>query len=144
PRTRSGHRGGGGGIRTRGGREPSRAFEARSLGHSDTPPPIRLPERAPDRAGAHPYRRRGRHPAGAPWWHPAGTRDRTGPVTRPPARRSAGRIGRVSLHLGAGYGEIAPRVLLPGDPVRAEWIARTYLDAAREIGRASWREGGGR
>ena len=37
----------------------------------------------------------------------------------------------MSLHLGAGYGEIAPRVLLPGDPVRAEWIARTYLADAR-------------
>src|SRR5690606_41455875 len=49
----------------------------------------------------------------------------------PPVRRSAGRIGRVSLHLGAAYGEIAPRVLLPGDPVRAEWIAQTYLADAR-------------
>jgi purine-nucleoside phosphorylase len=34
----------------------------------------------------------------------------------------------VSTHIGAQAGEIAERVLLPGDPLRAQWIAETYLD----------------
>ncbi len=34
----------------------------------------------------------------------------------------------VGVHIGAGPGEIADTVLLPGDPLRAEWIAQTYLD----------------
>ena len=33
----------------------------------------------------------------------------------------------MSLHIGAGNGEIADRVLLPGDPLRAEWIAKKFL-----------------
>lgn len=37
----------------------------------------------------------------------------------------------MSLHLGAFPGDIAPVVLLPGDPLRARWIARTFLDDAR-------------
>jgi purine-nucleoside phosphorylase len=37
----------------------------------------------------------------------------------------------MSIHIGAQPGEIAPRVLLPGDPLRAEWIADTYLDDAK-------------
>ncbi len=37
----------------------------------------------------------------------------------------------MSIHIGAQPGEIAPRVLLPGDPLRAEWIADTYLDEAK-------------
>jgi purine-nucleoside phosphorylase len=37
----------------------------------------------------------------------------------------------VSIHLGAAPGEIAPVVLLPGDPLRARWIAETFLDDAR-------------
>ncbi|GGK33279.1 purine nucleoside phosphorylase DeoD-type [Pilimelia terevasa] len=37
----------------------------------------------------------------------------------------------MSTHIGAAPGEIAPRVLLPGDPQRARWIAETYLDGAR-------------
>ena len=36
----------------------------------------------------------------------------------------------MSTHIGAGPGEIAPLVLLPGDPRRAAWIAETYLDGA--------------
>jgi purine-nucleoside phosphorylase len=31
-------------------------------------------------------------------------------------------------HIDAEAGQIAPRVLLPGDPRRAEWIAETFLD----------------
>lgn len=37
----------------------------------------------------------------------------------------------MSVHIGAKPGEIAERVLLPGDPLRAKWIAETFLtDAA--------------
>ncbi len=34
----------------------------------------------------------------------------------------------MSLHLGAKEGEVASKVLLPGDPLRAEYIAKTYLE----------------
>lgn len=34
----------------------------------------------------------------------------------------------MSVHINAEKGEIAPTVLLPGDPLRAKWIAETYLD----------------
>ena len=37
----------------------------------------------------------------------------------------------MSIHIGAQPGEIAPRVLLPGDPLRAKWIAETYLEDAK-------------
>lgn len=33
----------------------------------------------------------------------------------------------MSLHLAAQPGEISDRVLLPGDPLRAEWIAKKFL-----------------
>ncbi len=36
----------------------------------------------------------------------------------------------MSTHLGAAPGEIAPVVLMPGDPLRAKWIAETFLDDA--------------
>ncbi|SDC26429.1 purine-nucleoside phosphorylase [Nocardioides lianchengensis] len=37
----------------------------------------------------------------------------------------------MSTHLGAHPGDIAPLVLMPGDPLRARWIADTFLDDAR-------------
>jgi purine-nucleoside phosphorylase len=37
----------------------------------------------------------------------------------------------MSTHIGAKPGEIAPRVLLPGDPLRAKWIAENYLQDAK-------------
>jgi purine-nucleoside phosphorylase len=37
----------------------------------------------------------------------------------------------MSTHIGAQPGDIAERVLLPGDPLRAKWIADTYLKDAR-------------
>lgn len=37
----------------------------------------------------------------------------------------------MSTHIGAEPGQIAPTVLLPGDPLRAKWIAETFLDDAR-------------
>ncbi|HEY8534067.1 MAG TPA: purine-nucleoside phosphorylase [Micromonospora sp.] len=37
----------------------------------------------------------------------------------------------MSTHIGAEPGEIAERVLMPGDPLRARWIAETFLENAR-------------
>jgi len=37
----------------------------------------------------------------------------------------------VSIHIGARPGEIASTVLMPGDPLRAKWIAETFLDDAK-------------
>ena len=37
----------------------------------------------------------------------------------------------MSTHIGAEPGQIAPTVLLPGDPLRARWIAETFLEDAR-------------
>jgi purine-nucleoside phosphorylase len=36
----------------------------------------------------------------------------------------------MSVHIGAQPGDIAERVLLPGDPMRAKWIAETFLQDA--------------
>jgi purine-nucleoside phosphorylase len=36
----------------------------------------------------------------------------------------------MSTHIGAQPGQIAPVVLMPGDPLRAKWIAETFLDDA--------------
>jgi purine-nucleoside phosphorylase len=36
----------------------------------------------------------------------------------------------MSIHIGAQPGEVAPTVLLPGDPLRARWIAETFLEDA--------------
>ncbi|MGI9156857.1 MAG: purine-nucleoside phosphorylase [Marmoricola sp.] len=36
----------------------------------------------------------------------------------------------MSTHIGAEPGAIAPTVLMPGDPLRARWIAETFLDNA--------------
>ena len=37
----------------------------------------------------------------------------------------------MSIHIGAPEGAVAPRVLLPGDPLRAKFIAENYLDNAQ-------------
>ncbi|GAA2145735.1 purine-nucleoside phosphorylase [Nocardioides koreensis] len=37
----------------------------------------------------------------------------------------------MSTHIGAQPGEIAPVVLMPGDPLRAKWIAETFLEDAK-------------
>src|SRR5690625_4288263 len=34
----------------------------------------------------------------------------------------------MSVHIGAEQGEIADKILLPGDPLRAQYIAETYLE----------------
>lgn len=36
----------------------------------------------------------------------------------------------MSIHIAAEPGQVAPRVLFPGDPLRARWIAETFLDGA--------------
>lgn len=36
-----------------------------------------------------------------------------------------------SLHIAAEKGEIAPRILLPGDPLRAKYIAENFLEDAK-------------
>jgi purine-nucleoside phosphorylase len=47
-----------------------------------------------------------------------------------PRRRKAAGDEEVwmSIHIGAQPGEIAPAVLLPGDPLRAQFVADTYLE----------------
>ncbi|MGZ4436065.1 MAG: purine-nucleoside phosphorylase [Nocardioidaceae bacterium] len=37
----------------------------------------------------------------------------------------------MSTHIAAEPGEIAPHVLMPGDPLRAKWIAETHLTDAK-------------
>lgn len=37
----------------------------------------------------------------------------------------------MSIHIGASEGEIAETVLLPGDPLRAKYIAETFLENAK-------------
>jgi purine-nucleoside phosphorylase len=39
-------------------------------------------------------------------------------------------VRRVSTHIGAAPGQIAPHVLMPGDPLRGKWIAETFLEDA--------------
>ena len=34
----------------------------------------------------------------------------------------------MSIHINAKPGEVAETVLLPGDPLRAKWIAKTFLN----------------
>lgn len=36
-------------------------------------------------------------------------------------------------HISAGAGDFAPSVLLPGDPLRAQYIADTFLEDVREV-----------
>lgn len=38
----------------------------------------------------------------------------------------------MSLHIGAEPGQIAPYVLMPGDPLRAKWIAENFLEDAKQ------------
>lgn len=38
----------------------------------------------------------------------------------------------MSLHIGADPGQIAPYVLMPGDPLRAKWIAENFLEDAKQ------------
>ena len=39
----------------------------------------------------------------------------------------------MTVHIGADPGDIAPTVLMPGDPMRAKWAAETFLDGAVQI-----------
>lgn len=38
-----------------------------------------------------------------------------------------------SIHINAASGEFAASVLMPGDPLRAKYIAENHLDAARQV-----------
>ncbi len=42
---------------------------------------------------------------------------------------------RLTTHIEAGKGDYAETVLLPGDPQRAEWMAKTFLEAPRCVNR---------
>jgi purine-nucleoside phosphorylase len=44
-----------------------------------------------------------------------------------PERRSGGKGETMSIHIAAKDGEIAEAILLPGDPLRAKFIAETFL-----------------
>ncbi|MEL6167323.1 MAG: purine-nucleoside phosphorylase [Pseudomonadota bacterium] len=39
----------------------------------------------------------------------------------------------MTIHIGAKKGDIAPTVLLPGDPLRAKWAAETFLAEPRLV-----------
>ncbi|MGB5864968.1 MAG: purine-nucleoside phosphorylase [Sulfitobacter sp.] len=39
----------------------------------------------------------------------------------------------MTIHIGADAGQIAPTVLMPGDPYRARWAAETFLDGAELV-----------
>ena len=41
----------------------------------------------------------------------------------------------MTIHIGAQPGEIAPTVLMPGDPLRAQWAAEIFLEDARCVNR---------
>jgi purine-nucleoside phosphorylase len=41
----------------------------------------------------------------------------------------------MTIHLGAKYDEIADVVLLPGDPLRAKWAAKTFLSDVQQVNR---------
>ncbi|MBS0124665.1 purine-nucleoside phosphorylase [Thetidibacter halocola] len=41
----------------------------------------------------------------------------------------------MTIHIGAAPGDIAETVLMPGDPLRAEWAAKTFLDNAQCVNR---------
>ena len=39
----------------------------------------------------------------------------------------------MTIHIGADKGQIAPTVLMPGDPYRARWAAETFLKDAQRV-----------
>ncbi len=39
----------------------------------------------------------------------------------------------MTIHIGAAEGDIAPTVLMPGDPYRARWAAERFLEAPRLV-----------
>ena len=41
----------------------------------------------------------------------------------------------MSIHIEAAPGQIAPDILLPGDPLRAKYIAETLLEGAEQYNR---------
>src|SRR3954463_5872747 len=56
----------------------------------------------------------------------------TATTLRPgPRRRRAATVTAMSTHIAAAPGEIAPHVLMPGDPLRGRWIAEPFIEDAR-------------
>ena len=41
-------------------------------------------------------------------------------------------VTTMSIHISAAPGEIAERILLPGDPLRAKWVAENYLEQVHQ------------
>jgi purine-nucleoside phosphorylase len=39
----------------------------------------------------------------------------------------------MTIHIGAAPGDIAETVLMPGDPLRAKWVAETFLENVRHV-----------
>src|SRR6056297_4356495 len=39
----------------------------------------------------------------------------------------------MTIHIGAEPGDIAKTVLMPGDPMRAQWAAQSFLESPRQI-----------
>ena len=39
----------------------------------------------------------------------------------------------MTIHIGAAAGDIAETVLMPGDPYRARWAAKHFLDSPRRV-----------
>jgi purine-nucleoside phosphorylase len=48
-------------------------------------------------------------------------------------RDRSSRVGAMPIHLRAEPGDYADAVLLPGDPLRARYIAETYFDDVRQV-----------
>jgi 5'-methylthioadenosine phosphorylase/purine-nucleoside phosphorylase len=59
-------------------------------------------------------------------WSSVGLTNRASAMTR------GYRVGAVPIHVRAEPGEYAEAVLLPGDPLRAKYIAETYLDNVKQ------------
>jgi purine-nucleoside phosphorylase len=52
-----------------------------------------------------------------------------------PSTGRSPKIHAMSTHIGAEPGQIAPHVLMPGDPLRAQWIAENFLEQAERYSR---------
>src|SRR6185369_10980946 len=50
-----------------------------------------------------------------------------------PVRQDRAAEGGMTPHIEAKKGDYAEAVLLPGDPLRAEWVAKTFLDQPRLV-----------
>src|SRR5213079_2212409 len=65
--------------------------------------------------------------------HQAAALDRDGACLAVHGQLAEVQGGVMPIHLRAGAGDYAEACLLPGDPLRARWIAETLLDDARQV-----------